>query len=104
VAGAGLAGHAHRLDKLTGGAGLLRGRRHPGIQAAGEVVNWWRVARIDRGNSSACGHLSGHVAEHLHGRPETHHDGSRFQHEASIPVGWGSKKRFDPESLEDPWH
>lgn len=37
------------LDKLTGGAGLLRGRRHPGSLAAGEVVDWWRVERIDRG-------------------------------------------------------
>lgn len=37
------------LDKLTGGAGLLRGRRHPHILATGEVVDWWRVERIDRG-------------------------------------------------------
>lgn len=37
------------LDKLTGGAGLLRGRRHPGSLATGEVVDWWRVERIDRG-------------------------------------------------------
>ncbi|RKO24892.1 SDR family oxidoreductase [Pseudarthrobacter phenanthrenivorans] len=37
------------LDKLTGGAGLLRGRRHPHTLAAGEVVDWWRVERIDRG-------------------------------------------------------
>jgi len=37
------------LDKLTGGAGLLRGRRHPGHLAAGEVVDWWRVERIEHG-------------------------------------------------------
>ena len=37
------------LDKLTGGAGLLRGRRHPGTLASGEVVDWWRVERIERG-------------------------------------------------------
>ena len=37
------------LDKLTGGAGLLRGRRHPGRLATGEVVDWWRVERIDHG-------------------------------------------------------
>ncbi|PTT63269.1 SDR family oxidoreductase [Arthrobacter sp. HMWF013] len=37
------------LDKLTGGAGLLRGRRHPGNLAVGEVVDWWRVERIERG-------------------------------------------------------
>ncbi|MCU1517291.1 MAG: NAD(P)-dependent oxidoreductase [Pseudarthrobacter sp.] len=37
------------LDKLTGGAGLLRGRRHPGNLASGEVVDWWRVEQIERG-------------------------------------------------------
>ncbi|HEY1158616.1 MAG TPA: SDR family oxidoreductase, partial [Arthrobacter sp.] len=37
------------LDKLTGGAGLLRGRRHPHTLAAGEVVDWWRVERIEHG-------------------------------------------------------
>ncbi|MDQ1622692.1 MAG: hypothetical protein QOH19_1110 [Actinomycetota bacterium] len=37
------------LDKLTGGAGLLRGRRHPHRLAEGEVVDWWRAERIDRG-------------------------------------------------------
>lgn len=37
------------LDKLTGGAGLLRGRRHPGNLAMGEVVDWWRVEKIERG-------------------------------------------------------
>lgn len=37
------------LDKLTGGAGLARGRRHPRLLAEGEVVDWWRVERIDRG-------------------------------------------------------
>jgi hypothetical protein len=37
------------LDKVTGGAGLLRGRRHPHLLAEGEAVDWWRVERIDRG-------------------------------------------------------
>lgn len=37
------------MDKLQGGAGLLRGRRHPGTLAVGEVVDWWRVEEIDRG-------------------------------------------------------
>jgi hypothetical protein len=37
------------LDKLTGGAGLLRGRRHPHLLAEGEVVDWWRAERIERG-------------------------------------------------------
>ncbi|MEV7606419.1 SDR family oxidoreductase [Paenarthrobacter sp. NPDC089322] len=37
------------LDKLQGGAGLLRGRRHPKTLGTGEVVDWWRVEAIDRG-------------------------------------------------------
>ncbi|WP_159697822.1 SDR family oxidoreductase [Arthrobacter sp. 18067] len=37
------------LDKLQGGAGLLRGRRHPKTLNTGEVVDWWRVEAIDRG-------------------------------------------------------
>jgi uncharacterized protein YbjT (DUF2867 family) len=37
------------LDKLSGGAGLTRGRRHPHHLVAGEVVDWWRVERIERG-------------------------------------------------------
>ncbi|WP_370874565.1 SDR family oxidoreductase [Pseudarthrobacter defluvii] len=38
------------LDKLTGGAGLLRGRRHPHTLVAGEVVDWWRVEKIEHGS------------------------------------------------------
>lgn len=37
------------LDKITGGAGLMRGRRHPRHLNEGEVVDWWRVEHIDRG-------------------------------------------------------
>ncbi|WP_115790082.1 SDR family oxidoreductase [Arthrobacter silvisoli] len=37
------------LDKLQGGAGLKRGRRHPKTLGTGEVVDWWRVEAIDRG-------------------------------------------------------
>ncbi|HKU29391.1 MAG TPA: SDR family oxidoreductase [Arthrobacter sp.] len=37
------------LDKLSGGAGLLRGRRHPHRLAVGEAVDWWRVEKIERG-------------------------------------------------------
>jgi hypothetical protein len=35
---------------LTGGAGLLRGRRQPKNLAAGEVLDWWRVERLERGS------------------------------------------------------
>jgi hypothetical protein len=38
------------LDKLQGGAGLLRGRRHPKTLGSGEVVDWWRVEAIERGH------------------------------------------------------
>jgi len=37
------------LDKLQGGAGLKRGRRHPKTLGTGEVVDWWRVEAIHRG-------------------------------------------------------
>ncbi|WP_245413318.1 SDR family oxidoreductase [Arthrobacter celericrescens] len=37
------------VDKLQGGAGLKRGRRHPKTLGTGEVVDWWRVEAIDRG-------------------------------------------------------
>jgi len=36
------------LDKLVGGPGLRRGRRHPTELHEGEAVDFWRVERIDR--------------------------------------------------------
>jgi uncharacterized protein YbjT (DUF2867 family) len=36
------------LDKLLGGIGLRRGRRHPVELAIGEVVDFWRVEAIER--------------------------------------------------------
>lgn len=38
------------LDKLIGGIGLRRGRRHPYELAMGEVVDFWRVEAIERPN------------------------------------------------------
>ncbi|WP_083940189.1 SDR family oxidoreductase [Saccharomonospora saliphila] len=37
-----------RLDRLVGGVGLRRGRRHPHRLRAGEALDWWRVEHIDR--------------------------------------------------------
>ena len=37
------------IDRLFGGVGLRRGRRHPDLLAVGEVVDFWRVERIERG-------------------------------------------------------
>ncbi len=37
------------MDKLVGGVGLRRGRRHPTRLNTGEALDWWRVERIDRG-------------------------------------------------------
>jgi len=37
------------LDRLVGGAGLRRGRRHPTRLYAGEALDFWRVERIERG-------------------------------------------------------
>ncbi len=37
------------MDKLVGGVGLRRGRRHPDRLATGEALDFWRVEQIDRG-------------------------------------------------------
>lgn len=37
------------LDKLVGGVGLRRGRRHPEMLAAGDALDFWRVEQLDRG-------------------------------------------------------
>jgi hypothetical protein len=39
------------LDKLVGGVGLLRGRRHPSTLNTGDALDFWRVESIDRGRS-----------------------------------------------------
>ncbi|MBC9935998.1 MULTISPECIES: SDR family oxidoreductase [unclassified Leucobacter] len=36
-------------DKLVGGVGLRRGRRHPQRLQTGEVLDFWRVERLERG-------------------------------------------------------
>lgn len=35
------------IDKLLGGVGIDRGRRHPEELRAGEVLDWWRVESIE---------------------------------------------------------
>jgi uncharacterized protein YbjT (DUF2867 family) len=37
------------LDRLAGGVGLRRGRRHPDRLAVGEPVDFWRVEALERG-------------------------------------------------------
>lgn len=37
------------LDKLVGGVGLRRGRRHPHRLQTGDALDFWRVERLDRG-------------------------------------------------------
>ncbi|MBS1698589.1 MAG: SDR family oxidoreductase [Actinobacteria bacterium] len=37
------------IDRLTGGVGMRRGRRHPSRLNTGDVVDVWRVESIDRG-------------------------------------------------------
>lgn len=39
------------MDKLVGGPGLSRGRRDPEHLRAGDVVDWWRVESIERGET-----------------------------------------------------
>ncbi|OFB39202.1 NAD(P)-dependent oxidoreductase [Mycolicibacterium sp. (ex Dasyatis americana)] len=36
------------LDRLTGGVGLTRGRRHPHVLHTGDALDFWRVERIRR--------------------------------------------------------
>lgn len=36
------------LDRLIGGPGLARGRRHPDRVAYGDVLDFWRVTEVDR--------------------------------------------------------
>ncbi|WP_067857293.1 SDR family oxidoreductase [Nocardia shimofusensis] len=36
------------IDRLTGGVGLRRGRKHPHTLHTGEALDWWRVEYIDR--------------------------------------------------------
>ena len=36
------------LDRLLGGTGLRRGRRHPGELRAGDALDFWRVLLADR--------------------------------------------------------
>lgn len=36
------------IDRVTGGVGLRRGRKHPRRLHTGEALDWWRVERIDR--------------------------------------------------------
>lgn len=37
------------LDKLVGGVGLRRGRRHPDRLQEGDALDFWRVERLERG-------------------------------------------------------
>lgn len=37
------------LDRLVGGVGLRRGRRHPDVTAVGEAIDFWRVETLERG-------------------------------------------------------
>ena len=37
------------MDRLVGGPGLRRGRRHPDRLAVGDALDWWRVERLERG-------------------------------------------------------
>ncbi|MDQ3485165.1 MAG: DUF2867 domain-containing protein, partial [Actinomycetota bacterium] len=37
------------IDRLTGGPGLVRGRRDPDTLLAGDSLDWWRVEEVDEG-------------------------------------------------------
>ena len=37
------------LDRIVGGPGLRRGRRHPDTLAVGDPLDWWRVEEVEEG-------------------------------------------------------
>ncbi|MGE3855469.1 MAG: DUF2867 domain-containing protein [Dehalococcoidia bacterium] len=37
------------LDRVVGGPGMRRGRRHPSEVRAGDTIDWWRVAALEPG-------------------------------------------------------
>lgn len=37
------------LDRLIGGPGMRRGRRHPTDVHVGDIIDWWRVVAVDPG-------------------------------------------------------
>jgi uncharacterized protein YbjT (DUF2867 family) len=41
------------MDKVVGGVGLRRGRRHPDRLAVGDALDFWRVEDVERGGSAA---------------------------------------------------
>lgn len=45
------------MDRLTGGTGLRRGRRHPGELNAGDALDFWRVVLADRESDSESARL-----------------------------------------------
>jgi hypothetical protein len=38
------------IDRLTGGPGLVRGRRNPDQLLPGDSLDWWRVEEVDEGS------------------------------------------------------
>ena len=37
------------LDRLVGGPGMRRGRRHPSDVRTGDIIDWWRVVAVEQG-------------------------------------------------------
>ena len=78
------------LDKVVGGIGLRRGRRHPDDLAVGEVVDFWRVEALERPSL-------------LRLRAEMRLPGEAWLEFRVVPDGDGSKllqrARFHPRGL-----
>ncbi|MEX1049527.1 MAG: SDR family oxidoreductase [Akkermansiaceae bacterium] len=45
------------MDRLAGGCGLRRGRRHPSELRAGDALDFWRVVMVDRESDAAAARL-----------------------------------------------
>ena len=37
------------IDRLVGGPGMRRGRRHPSEVRPGDIIDWWRVVAVEQG-------------------------------------------------------
>jgi uncharacterized protein YbjT (DUF2867 family) len=71
------------LDRLTGGPGLRRGRRHPKELAYGDAVDFWRVSEIEPNRTltlRAEMKLPGEAVLHFGVQP--HPEGSRLEQRA----------------------
>lgn len=82
------------MDKLVGGVGLRRGRRHPAHLSTGDALDFWRVEFLDRGRTlrlRAEMRVPGRAWLEMSSLPAAH-GGSRYTQRAIFfPTGLGGR-------------